>query len=352
VTGVLSQSIRNREFPRREIPEDRPAHCAVMPLDGNFRPLPAIVRPVGRWLLRRWARSGRKASRLFRLVERWGPRLADRPLQTRLPNGCVVSCDLGEFIQRQVYFMGLFEPIESFLLTRLLRPGMTVIDAGANIGQYTLLAATAVGPTGMVHSFEPVPTTFDHLRLHVSVNHLTNVTLNRMAIWHEDSTVTLALPREYSHNAGTWAIGAHESRMAPITAEAIRLDAYAAQRGLSRVDVIKLDIQGAEPFAIAGAHELLAQCRPILLMEVDRASLLALGSSPEMLWQELHRLGYLAWRIRPSRKNSGPVPNLDGVELENFFFHYTDLPPEVTSGWHRPVPKQWACSGWSVKPSA
>ncbi len=315
--------------------------------DGSLRPFPTIVRPIGRWLLRSWARTGRKASRLFRLVERWGPRLADQPLQTRLPNGCVVSCDLGDFIARQVYFMGVFEPIESFLFTHLLRPGMTVIDAGANIGQYTLLAATAVGPAGTVHSFEPVPMIFDRLRTHVSGNHLTNVTINQMALWHEDGAVTLTLPREHSDNAGTWTIGSGESRTAPIMAEAIRLDAYAARCGFSRVDVIKMDIQGAEPFAIAGAHDLLAECRPTLLMEVDRGSLSALGSSPEMLWAELSKLGYRAWRIRPSREHSGPQPNLDGVELDNFFFHYGNLPPEVTCGWLRHVPKQWACSGWS-----
>lgn len=343
----MPHSNRNRHFPRREISDGRPVHARNVLLTGAVRPLPAIVRPAGRWLLRRWARTGRKASRLFPLVERWGPRLADHSLQTRLPNGCVVNCDLREFVQRQVYFMGTFEPIESYLFTRLLRTGMTVIDAGANIGQYTLLAATAVGPTGKVHSFEPVPLTFEHLREHVSSNRLDNVTLNRMALWHEDSTVTMELPPDEIYNAGNWVTRPRDGRAALITAEAIRLDTYAARCGLSRVDVIKMDIQGAEPFAIDGARGLLADCRPTLLMEVHRPSLAALGSSPEMLWKELSSLGYRAWRIRPSLKNSGPVPHLDGVEFENFFFHHRDLPPEVTSGWRRHEPKQWACTGWS-----
>jgi FkbM family methyltransferase len=258
-----------------------------------------------------------------------------------------MSCDLGEFIQRQVYYMGAFEPVESYLFTRLLRPGMTVIDAGANIGQYTLLAATAVGPAGSVHSFEPVPATFAHLQAHVSANRLTNVKLNPMALWNEDSTVTLSLPPETVYNAGSWTIGSAESQTAAIAAEAIRLDTYAARRGFSRVDVIKMDIQGAEPFALAGAHDLLTRWHPTLLMEVHRPSLVALGSSPEMLWEQLSSLGYRAWRIRPSLKNSGPVPNLNGIEFENFFFHCADLPPEITSGWRRHEPKQWACKGWS-----
>jgi FkbM family methyltransferase len=314
----------------------------------DYRPLPAAVRPLGRLIFRTWARTGKKGSRLYRLVERWGPRLATHPLQTRLPNGCSVSCDVREVIQRQIYFMGTFEPIESYLLTRLLRPGMVVIDAGANIGQYTLLAATAVGPTGSVHSFEPVPAIFAHLQTHVSTNGLRNVKVNRMALWHEESTVTLGLPPPYPHNDGAWTIGTTESLAARVNAEAIRLDTYVNRCGLPRVDVIKMDIQGAEPFAMAGARGVLADYRPALLMEIDRASLKGLGHSPEMLWEELSKLGYRAWRIRPSIKNSGPMPNLDGVEFDNFFFHYKDLPPEVTNGWIRKVPKKWACSGWSM----
>jgi FkbM family methyltransferase len=318
----------------------------------DYRPLPAAIRPLGRLIFRTWARTGKKASRLYRLIERWGSRLATHPLPTRLPNGCRIICDLREEIQRQIYFLGTFEATEAYLLNRLLRPGMVLVDAGANIGQHTLLAATAVGPSGSVHSFEPVPAVFAHLQSNVTSNGLHNVKLNRMALWNEDSTVTLALPAEHQHNSGAWTIGTTESLTAPVSAEAIRLDTYVSRCGLSRVDVIKMDIQGAEPFAMAGARDVLTKCRPALMMEVDRGALKGLGYSPEMLWDELSKLGYRAWRIRVSSKFSGPMPNLDGVEFDNFFFHYRDLPPEITNGWDRQVPKVWACSGWSLKTPA
>jgi FkbM family methyltransferase len=311
------------------------------------KPLPAPIQAATRTLLRRWARTGKKASRLFRLVERWGPRLATTALETRLPNGCRVSCDLNEFVQRQVYFMGVFEPVESYLFARLLRRGMTVIDAGANIGQYSLLASTAVGRSGSVHSFEPVPAICASLRRHVSLNRLSNVSVNQQALWHEESTVKLGLPPDDSYNAGSWTIGTSESQTAFVSAEAIRLDTYVSIHNLSRIDLIKMDIQGAEPFALEGARKLLADWRPTLMMEVHRPSLVALGSSPEALWALLSQFGYRAWRIRPSLRNSGPMPNLDGVEFENFFFHVEDLPRAVTSGWRRETPKRWACSGWT-----
>jgi FkbM family methyltransferase len=301
-----------------------------------------------RWALRRWARTGRKSSRLFQVVEKWGPRLATRPLSSRLPNGCHVTCDLADFVQRQIYFRGLWEPVESYLFARLLQPGMTVIDGGANVGQFTLLASTAVGSQGGVHSFEPIPSTFSRLRDHVTLNHLTNVNLVCAALWNEESTVTLGLSEDSRAmgNSGDWSVATVPSPGTGIQAQAIRLDSYVAERGLRRVDFIKLDIQGAEPFAIAGGRRVLESCHPTILMEVYRPGLVKMGSSPAALWAELKGLGYRAWRIGQSFRKSGAVSDLEGVELANFLFHHEDLASSVTSGWLRRAPKQWACSGW------
>ncbi len=313
---------------------------------GTVAPLSAPLRPAMRLLLRSWARTGWKSSRLFGVVEKWGPRLATHPLASRLPNRCLITCDLQDFVQRQTYFLGAFEPIESYLFTRLIREGMVVIDAGANFGQYTMLAATGVGTTGAVHSFEPVPAVFDHLEAHVRTNHLSNVTLNRAALWDRDATITLGLPNEYVGNSGAWTAATTDETTSRIEVPAVRLDTYAERSGLSRIDLVKMDIQGAEPFALAGGIKLIEKHGPTMLMEVHRPSLVMLGSSPEQLWDELSKLGYRAWRIRSSLRSSGPVRNLDGVEFDNFFFHRDDLPLSVSSGWPRRLPKRWACSGW------
>jgi FkbM family methyltransferase len=298
--------------------------------------------------LRRWTRRGAKAARLHDAIERFGPRLTPAaPLMTRLPNGCTVLCDnFADPIQRQIYFHGAFEAVEAYLFWKMLRPGMTVIDAGAHIGQYTLLAATAVGPLGLVHSFEPVPSTFARLWENVTRSAMRNITINRAALWHERSTVTLKLPTVTAYHSGTWSIGSTDSQTSPEKAETIALDDYAAQHGLTRVDVIKMDIEGAEPFAIAGGRELIERSRPTFFMEVNRMCLGQLGGSPESLWRELSALGYRAWRIGWSLGDSGPIPSLDKVDFGNFIFHHDALPPDITGGWDRHTPRRWACSGW------
>ncbi len=320
-----------------------------MPVDSPVRPFPMLTRPALRWALRRWTRTGRKTGRLTRLVEKWGPRLAVGPLPTRLPNGCRLLCDLTDYVQRQIYFKGLLAPVETYLFLQLLKPGMAVIDAGAHIGQYTLLAATAVGPGGAVHSFEPVPATFARLSEHVRDNRPGNVTLVQAALWSEDSTVNLGLSEsaEADGNSGAWSIASASERHSDVRARALALDNYVEQHRIARVDAIKFDIEGAEPFALKGARATLARHHPVLLMEVNRPRLVELGSSPSALWAELHALGYRAFRITPSPRSSGGVNDLESVpELGNFIFHYNDLPDSVTSGWTRRGPKRWACSGW------
>src|SRR5438445_13396629 len=109
------------------------------------RPLPALLRPPIRFLLRAVSRYPKAPGYLYQIVERCGARLAVQPLECQLFNGMKMTCDLADQIQRQIYFVGAYEPIEVYLLRYLLRPGMVVIDAGANVGQHTLIAAGEVG---------------------------------------------------------------------------------------------------------------------------------------------------------------------------------------------------------------
>lgn len=94
--------------------------------------------------------------------------------------------------------------MDAFVFTHLLEEGMNVVDAGANVGQYTLLASPIVGLRGSVHSFEPVPATFSRLRQNVDLNRLTNVSLNRAALWNKIEELQLALSSEQLGNVGAY----------------------------------------------------------------------------------------------------------------------------------------------------
>jgi FkbM family methyltransferase len=243
-----------------------------------------------------------------------------------------------------MWFWGVYEPIESFLFSQLLQPGMVVIDVGANVGQYSMLAATAVGTAGSVHSFEPVPSNFVRLDEHIADNKLQNVYLNKAAHWHEETTVTLGLPLGMINNAGAYSIGAGPDRAFVVEAEALTLDHYATRCSLSRVDMMKMDIEGAEPAAIAGGLQVIKEYRPLIFAEVCRTALSRAGFSTAALWESISRLGYRAWRIGQSPETSGPVHNLESLVQTNVLFHYSDLPRSITSEWTLRAALRWARS--------
>ena len=150
-------------------------------------------RAMLRRLTLAWGRTGRAPGWYFHAIERWGGLASDGWLTRRLVNGCEVRCDLRQYIDRHIFFVGLYEPVELYLLMQMLEPGQTVIDGGANIGLYSIMMSTAVGEVGSVHSFEPVPGTHAILVANVGHNRLTNVTVSNAALSDEAGVVSLGL---------------------------------------------------------------------------------------------------------------------------------------------------------------
>lgn len=310
-----------------------------------FTPL-NTVRSVGRDLARSWARTGRANGYLYQLVNTYGHLLADsEDLATRLPNGCVAHCDLREHVQRNLWLAGVYEPVEAFLFTRLLRPRMVVIDGGANVGQYTLLAATAVGSTGAVHSFEPLPVNFDRLQRHVLVNGIRNVTLNRIALWREERMLSFELPNASLNNNGAYRARTAESPVAHAV-QALSLDNYATRHRLPSIDLIKLDVEGSECSVLTGARDVIREYRPCVLMEANRSALVAAGSSLGELWSIVKELQYRAWLIGPSAARSGSIEGFDDIDQSNVILYFHSLPVEIRSGWTEKSCLAWAQSQW------
>ncbi|MGL4422794.1 MAG: FkbM family methyltransferase, partial [Gemmataceae bacterium] len=188
-----------------------------------------------RWLLRSWASTTVAPGYMYQMMERHGARLAaPEPLLARLPGGIKVHCNLRDHVQRHIYFQGVYEPIEAFLFTQLATPGAVVLDAGGNIGQYSLLASRAVGPTGRVITFEPVPQNHARLQQHLQMNNCTNVQLERAGLWHEATTIHLGLGEEFQgNNDGSFSVGFQGD----ITAPAFPFDDYVHQHSVPRLDL-------------------------------------------------------------------------------------------------------------------
>lgn len=180
--------------------------------------------------------------------------------------GFQVSCDLGEVIQRQLYFFGTYFLERGFLdvWQRLAAQAQVIFDVGANAGVYSL-AAGAANPAAQIHAFEPTPEIAARLEAARQGNGLARLTVVEAAVSDSVGQAELVRCDGGSDNGGMNFIwrpddmqkgGAGESIVATTS-----LDAYCAANGIERIDLIKIDVQGVEADVIRGAGSLLADGR-------------------------------------------------------------------------------------------
>jgi FkbM family methyltransferase len=192
----------------------------------------------------------------------------------RLLDGSGLSMEVvpRDEIGRFLYLYGLWDLTGTRLMQAFLRPGMTVLDVGANIGYFTLLAAQQVGQDGLVHSFEPHDEIRSRLERNIRRNGLRNVVVRSEAVTRSTGEVAFYRSADATNQGisstieGSTTLGqAREER--PMIVPAIRLDDVAETLG-RRVDLLKIDVEGAEKAALEGGESLLAAPdAPLVLLE-------------------------------------------------------------------------------------
>jgi len=152
------------------------------------------------------------------------------------------------------------------LLRRAVRPGDTVLDIGANLGFYSFFLAPLCGKTGAVHAFEANPILIPHLRHSAALNEaIANITVNPVAVGSEtNKELRLYDPERIggsSLHRLPW-LDSSKSVIVPMTT----IDEYRRTQGISRIDVVKIDIEGAELDAFRGMDESFTVCPPKLIV--------------------------------------------------------------------------------------
>jgi len=146
-----------------------------------------------------------------------------------------------------------YEVAETELLKKIVKKGYTVVDVGANIGWYTLLSARIVGKNGKVVAFEPEPDNYALLKKSLEKNNFENVLLSDYCVSNMAGIRKLWL---HGLNLGAHSTVRKISERA-IDVEAVTLDSFLSKLEIQRVDLLKVDVEGAEPEVFEGAREYL-----------------------------------------------------------------------------------------------
>lgn len=254
--------------------------------------------------------------RLFRLAK-------SKVVVTNFDGNLQMHLSLSDHMQRRIFWMGYYSREIVALLKKCIKPGMTVLDVGANIGEISLVAANLVGNDGKVIAYEPVTSIADKLQTHVSLNDLTQIQVQRVGLSSKNQTNvpiygSCGQDVKDDHNGLASLFGQNKDEAIVEYINITTIDDSVASLGLSNIDLIKIDIEGGEYECLLGAEKILKKYRPMLVVEVQEFSAQQAGWKPEELFRFLENFNYEFFTI----KNNGNLVRLDrnqALTFQNIF---------------------------------
>ncbi len=240
-------------------------------------------------------------------------RMYDRWVRLKLPNrDTILPCHglqilfmnpRQNVIGRSVYLTGVYEREATDFISSKIELGMTILDIGADIGYYTTLFAKHVGSEGRVYAFEPIPKAKWYLDKNMLMNRLDNVRTFGFALFDKSGMVCLEDPFTKSK------INPSKKRLSgnDIQVEMKVFDEWKVEEGIDNVDLVKLDVEGAELNVLRGMQNTLESQNPRILIEVHAQQLKSFGFSASDIIGFLSELGY---KIEPvdKTKNENSEP--------------------------------------------
>jgi FkbM family methyltransferase len=206
------------------------------------------------------------------------------------------ALDLREGIDFSIFLLGAFEPSTVTEYEKHVKPGMTVLDIGANVGAHTIHLARIVGDDGRVMAFEPTDWAVAKLKANMAENPAlaSRISVSQVLLSdEEDATMPDSVHASWPLAAGGDVHPLLRARgMSVDGARAARLDTVLQQSGCDRVDFIKMDVDGHECQVLGGMTATLEKDAPPILMEFSPYGLAEKGGSLEQMMGYLHGAGY------------------------------------------------------------
>lgn len=223
-------------------------------------------------------------------------------------DGFHLELDLSEYMQWLIFFGVVTEPRNS--LYNLVKPGMTVLDIGANIGETALQFSRLTGDNGTVLAFEPFPATYGKLLHHISINACKNVHAFHVALSNKKGSLMM------SSTPGNSGGNRIDAQSGTVTVESVTLDGFLESQPEFKPDLIKIDVEGFEMHVLSGASATLSKFKPALFLEVNDTFLRNAGSSGKELFEIITSAGYTITDASTGRKLTA---------AEDFLHGHTDV---------------------------
>ena len=260
-----------------------------------------MLTELGRFVLRAACRSYPRERGKFKILNeiyfKYLAPQAHHRVKTSLSYDITMELDISEFLQAHLYLYGSYELPTVKLIRRLLSDNDVSIDVGAQIGYLSLVMGTAAKQSTKVYSFEPEGANIVRFNTNIALNNLKNVELIRNAVSNFDGTLKLYMSKD--HNAGTHSTVFNEATVSHdfVEVPAITLDHFVSSRNISKLRLLKIDVEGGELEVIQGAMNTLKTLKPVVIMEMCDAIQEARGFSTREFKTMMLENGFVAHKI-------------------------------------------------------
>lgn len=200
-------------------------------------------------------------------------------------NGTTILCRTDNKIEKTlIYDAASYDRVNFTIVNAFIHLGSICFDVGANIGVYSMVMSRLSGKDGVVHAFEPVRHIRNRLLTNKIVNAAHNIIVSDSALGNSQGRMLMFQVKENQFRGGTSTLiknnnvdSMGEGAFEIVLTQVNTLDNYVSDRGLLRVDFMKIDVEGFEINVLRGAHTVLGAFHPVILFEHDQRRLSKLG---------------------------------------------------------------------------
>lgn len=210
------------------------------------------------------------------------------------------------------YFPEEYEAENFEFLEDSCKTGSVVIDIGAHIGLFSVIASQVTGDKGKVYAFEPAPNTFVLLKKTLSINQSQVIEPFQKAVGKESGKITFFVSDGEADNSNSLVNYKEDRPLHGIDVEVTSVDAFVKEKNISKLDFIKIDVEGAEYDTLRGAIETLKNLKPVCIVAVHPEPIQAKGDRLEDIYDLIAGCGY---RITYNKKTFSKAELLANKEL-------------------------------------
>ena len=225
-------------------------------------------------------------------------------------DGNTLFIDSNDKVAVETYLNTEYEPGTTNFLKTILKKGMNVINIGANIGYFTLLAAREVGPDGKVFAFEPFPQTVELLKKNILISGFENVIIESKAVSNKTDFATLLTGGSSLHN---FISKKKFPQLTEIKVPTITVDEFLKHKNIN-IDLILIDAEGQESLIFEGMKNTLQSQNLEVIFEFNPFTLEFSDTNPNDLLDQIQKMGFLQYLIDENTSLLKPITKFELIK--------------------------------------